>query len=651
MALLDAAEAPSHTVTGVPAPQLRRPPPRAICILLPVWGADFIAKFFEQSLPTLLAPGNVPALANALPTRFVFLTRARDEASFRAQAGCRRLEELVNVEFLPIDDLITRSNHSTTVTLAYARAVRQAGEAMLDTCFFFLVSDYIMADGSLAAVLGRMQAGASAVQAGNFQLDEEAGEPWLLNRLASADGVLALEPREVMRWALGCLHPITAANILNYPVCHNTHTNRLLWHVDDATMIGRFYLLHMICVRPEIVDFVVGASCDYSFVPEMCPSDNVEVMTDSDDYLVVEIQPSSHEAGFLRLGAMSTQALAAHLSEWTTARHRANAEQTILFHADAPPAGLSEARDAMDARLAQVRTLMAPKPQPHRNHPYWLGAIAAFDAATTQRDAGAAEIPKQRILRAFRRLQQIFFGRTPNVTRLHPRWHDYKLAVAAAKEIATGSSRVLIGASRSTPLTDWLGRRVPTHTPLSPYRLVRQPSRRTIVVGDFDAAFIELLDNEIANIDLILRRVTPLLRPGAQIFIASLNRNWFADPQNFGMLFASGLGPLACLGLWPEQFYIASSSRWRWSINDVAIRAAARVYQHPTVLLPIHLAATAIMFPLMALANLASSRFQNLSARNRIASSVFIRLRFGAPDITPPPAQPEPDAAKAVRAA
>ena len=75
-----------------------------------------------------------------------------------------------------IDDLITGDNYSTTITLAYARAVRAAGDAMLDTCFFFMISDYIMADGSLANVLAKMQAGYSGVVAGNFQVVEESAQ-------------------------------------------------------------------------------------------------------------------------------------------------------------------------------------------------------------------------------------------------------------------------------------------------------------------------------------------------------------------------------------------------------------------------------------------------------------------------------------------
>jgi hypothetical protein len=64
------------------------------------------------------------------------------------------------------------------VTLAFTGAVRRTGDTMLDTCFVFLVSDYIVADGSLASALRPILSGASAVQARNFQIVAEDAMPW-----------------------------------------------------------------------------------------------------------------------------------------------------------------------------------------------------------------------------------------------------------------------------------------------------------------------------------------------------------------------------------------------------------------------------------------------------------------------------------------
>src|SRR5262249_33148693 len=162
--------------------------------------------------------------------------------------------------------------------------------------------------------------------------------------------------------------------------------NRLLWSVDNNTIIGRFYLLHMICIRPEIVDFIIGSSCDYSFVPEMCPRGNVVIITDSDEYLVVELQPHDHEGRFLSLGPYSVERLARSLSEWTTSRHRTNAEQAIIFHSGQISEKLTETLAEAEEFVRELTLHLDPTPQPYRNHPYWLGAIGAFNRAIAARD-------------------------------------------------------------------------------------------------------------------------------------------------------------------------------------------------------------------------------------------------------------------------
>ena len=166
---------------------------------------------------TLLAPGNIPAVAAALPTEFVLLTSADDEPYIREHGTIKRLATICKTEIRIIDHLITDGNYSTTITLAYTEAVRAVGDAMVDTCFFFLVSDYIIADGSLLNALKRIQAGASAIVVGNFQVAREDALPWLEEKLSFAKQALALQPREMMQWALNNLHPATLANTVNIP--------------------------------------------------------------------------------------------------------------------------------------------------------------------------------------------------------------------------------------------------------------------------------------------------------------------------------------------------------------------------------------------------------------------------------------------------
>src|SRR5262245_42294346 len=110
-----------------------RTPPTAVKVVMPVWGLRYTRQFLEFCLPTLLAPGNVPALAQALPCTFIVMTSLRDEPLIREHPAWRQLAEICRVEVQLIDDLITDGNHSTTITLAYECECRESRTKMIDT--------------------------------------------------------------------------------------------------------------------------------------------------------------------------------------------------------------------------------------------------------------------------------------------------------------------------------------------------------------------------------------------------------------------------------------------------------------------------------------------------------------------------------------
>ena len=166
--------------TGATRGVARSPaPPKTCALLMPVWGAAFVRQFLDFCLPTLLAAGNIPALARTLPTRFVLLTRSRDVPAIAEHPAWQHLAKYCERNVQTIDDLVVEGNHHATITLAYTRALRTSGEAMRDTVFLFLVADYLVADGSLPTVLKRIQAGASGVLAGNLQIVADAAVPLL----------------------------------------------------------------------------------------------------------------------------------------------------------------------------------------------------------------------------------------------------------------------------------------------------------------------------------------------------------------------------------------------------------------------------------------------------------------------------------------
>jgi hypothetical protein len=622
-----------------------RPPVQAVTVLMPVWGYRFVNQFLEFSLPTLLAPGNMPAVAAALPTRFVLLTSESDEPLIRANPVWRRLEQVCTAEIRRIDDLITDGNHTATITLAFARAVRQSGEAMLDTAFIFLVSDYLVADGSLRTVVERIRGGASGVVAGNFQIIAEDAIPLLRRRIDTASTAVALPPRELVGWSLAHLHPATVANMVNFGLSHNAHTNRLFWRVDEHTLIGRFYLMHMIGIRPEVADFVVGASCDYSFIPEMCPSGNVVALTDSDDYLVVEMQPREHESKWLLPGPIEAKPLADSLSEWTTAQHRGNAANTLVYHADELPLLLAATVAQADAFVAEVRGLLSPEPHPFRHHHYWIGSLAS-NRAQTRRPLSREDwefllgerAPSGGLAATLWRLRARFFGSAPDVTRLHPRWPDYGLPLAALKKIIAQNGRTLLVAQQPAAFARWLTRSAGEIYTLESARLLKLPlDEERPLAGSFDACLMILGEGMLKAADELIAGAAPLLAPGGQIMILISNERGFAHAAAFGREFAQQSARLLDTSAWVTDIHYVPASRLRWaiyrSLGHVLKRGDAAGWNSL-----VRLAALAVVAAPLTLATLLT----NLGIRatttppRGVWSSVFLILRPSGGERTPP---------------
>jgi hypothetical protein len=254
------------------------------------------------------------------------------------------------------------------------------------------------------------------------------------------------EPRALVRWALDRPHPVLAASFAEQSVSHSIHPNHLFWRIDENAVVAHYFNLFMFAVRPERTDFEIRAPLDFCFLIEMCPTGSIKVLDDSDDGFFVEVARRDHEVALLAPGGYEFGQISASLARWTTAKDRSFSAVRIVFHAGERPAADNPIAVASDAFAARLIAALPPKPQPTRDHPYWLEQRRSFNLER------GADSPAT----GLRKLFWAVLGRAPEVRPWHPFWHDYRAAMTTAREWVAVGTRMLVIHDGPSPLVRWL---------------------------------------------------------------------------------------------------------------------------------------------------------------------------------------------------
>ncbi len=209
-----------------------------LLIVTAVWGPWHLDAWLDAALPTLLASGNLPALAARHGVVYQIHTRAGDVARIRAAPSFQRLAARVPVTLQAIaderqlDDPIAA--HGQLWRLAIDEAVRGGRFA------FLMPPDLLWSDGSLAHVAGLLEAGKTALFAAFPRVASNSFLPEFRARFATPGDPVSLPGRTLVAWCLEHLHPVMAAHA-RASAFFPMHAEMAIWPVRDEGLAVRAF--------------------------------------------------------------------------------------------------------------------------------------------------------------------------------------------------------------------------------------------------------------------------------------------------------------------------------------------------------------------------------------------------------------------------
>ena len=348
-------------------------------ILVPVWGKEYISDFLNFSLRALFLKNNIPNVLKNHNVKITYLTTKESTIEIQRNPIFKSYQKIIKSEFIYIDDLIVNFNYSTILTLAYARGFEnESDETYFNTLFILLNSDFILSNGSLSSIVQKANEGASAVFGASLRVESQELRKYLKKKFTDENLEEIFSSRRLLKFAFNNLHPTVNAMMLNTNFLKYKVITKLYWMVSSTTLVSHDYLLCCMGIVPQRRMKFVKSFVDYSFVPELTDSRTHSHLTDSDNYLALEMQNFDKEIEFISTEGKTTKSIAKHMSTWTTKHHRSTAEQLIVFHSEELEKNFKEKIIKFEELFSTIKHQMKRKPKNYIDHPHWVGGVTAW---------------------------------------------------------------------------------------------------------------------------------------------------------------------------------------------------------------------------------------------------------------------------------
>jgi hypothetical protein len=248
-----------------------------------MWGNWHVGVFLDANLPTMLAPGNLPALDAKVEFEYLVYTTPEDARRMAQHPAFLRLQRLstVRVELFRPE---TTSNPIGLHHEVWGKAIQRARE--LSSFILLMPPDVLWADGSFGKLGDALSAGKRAIFMTYPRVVSETLLPAMLDRFTrSEDQSITVSAPNMMSLALTHIHPLMAAYMRSgshFPV----HPEMVIWPVEGDGFLLRLMARELFCFEPGRYELN-----PQSLLARLPPEEEVHVFQDSREFLGLSLTP------------------------------------------------------------------------------------------------------------------------------------------------------------------------------------------------------------------------------------------------------------------------------------------------------------------------------------------------------------------------
>jgi hypothetical protein len=326
--LVDTLARKSENIARAEALKARVPGARFAVIGSILWGDAYVDRFMDYCVPSLLAEGNLPALAETRRVVHSIVTTERDRRRIGSHPSFARLSGTAEVVFtcFPEAFLARREQSGYNFYFFYGLLDHHSvfWASALGAELYLLPVDCLYADGCLRNMSGYLDRGADCASIAGLEALEEPLLAYFAGR-ADARGALAIGADELLRKAGEFMHPVYRSVLMSREnERFYRHPRELVWPLEGQLAVHSIYM-HPLAVSSRMLSRPFHPhheNVDYALLPRLLQADGrLAVIEDARDAAIAHFSAAGQKQDFLPGGFSLRNLLEVHRYDYALHRH------------------------------------------------------------------------------------------------------------------------------------------------------------------------------------------------------------------------------------------------------------------------------------------------------------------------------------------